>query len=221
MVTYSDVISLLVTFFVMMLTFSTANREKFDKARGSLEGAFGIGSNVGRLSVSGFIEERHMHHGRSTATGIDFPPEARRLEWAVMDINNRLKNRRFGLPITMLMLNRGVMIRIPAEALFVPRTAVYAAQGEHYVERLAAAIAGVPNTIEVTNHVSAAGRAAAGDPWQLTYRRSARIAQLLQMQAGIDASRISAGGMGDSCPIGYRPAPEDDRVEIILVRESR
>jgi len=220
MVTYSDVISLLVTFFVMLLTFSTADREKFDKARGSLEGAFGIGlKNISRLSVSGMIEERYMHHGRSTPTGVDFPAETLRLERTVMEINDRLKNEKFGAAITIELLNRGVMFRIPADAVFIPGTAVFAAQGEQYLAKLAAAVGVVPHAIEITSHVSGAQRAVS-DPWRITHRRSARVAQLLHRQCGLAARRLTVSGMGDSHPLGYKPSPADDRIEITLVRNE-
>ena len=41
-VTYGDMMSLLLTFFVLMISFSTIHEEEFEKAIASLHGAFGM-----------------------------------------------------------------------------------------------------------------------------------------------------------------------------------
>ena len=41
-VTFSDLMSLLLTFFVLLLSFSTISEEKFNQALMSLQGAFGV-----------------------------------------------------------------------------------------------------------------------------------------------------------------------------------
>lgn len=42
MMTFSDITTLLLTFFILIMTFSSIEKEKFDKARGSLKGALGV-----------------------------------------------------------------------------------------------------------------------------------------------------------------------------------
>jgi chemotaxis protein MotB len=42
MVTFSDMIGLLVTFFIMLMTFSTTEKEKYARMAGSLQGQFGL-----------------------------------------------------------------------------------------------------------------------------------------------------------------------------------
>jgi chemotaxis protein MotB len=222
MVTYSDVISLLVTFFVMLLTFSTADREKFDKARGALRGAFGVAMpRVSRLPVSGVVTDRFLIGGRSSPIGVDFPPETDPLQWAVMDINQRLKEEKFGTPITMHMLDRGVLLRVPAKLVFLGSSALFAPNGEEYLAQMALAVKTLPNQLEIINHV---GPALPGVPdryaWKLTQKRSGKVAEVLQKECGLAARRLSVGGMGDSRPLGRTATRQDDRIEITVLRNE-
>lgn len=222
MVTYSDVISLLVTFFVMLLTFSTQDKEKFDKAKGSLQGALGIGMDeAGRLSQTGMLTERSHSGGRASSTGMDFPPDTEELQRTVLDMNFRLKEEKLGLAITMRMMRRGVGLRIPAGLIFHGDTALLKLRGEEYMSKIAAAVRALSNNIEVMNYVdrgpAIGGREAA---WRLTHARSARIVEFLNKRRGIEAKRFTAGGMGDSRPLRRKPTSWDSRVEITLLYKT-
>jgi len=223
MVTYSDVISLLVTFFVMLLTFSTADREKFDKVAGSLKGALGATMpEVSRLPVSGMMTERLLLAGRSSPSGSDFPPETELLLWAATNINLRLKNEKFGIALTMHLLSRGVMLRIPANAIFIGNSALLSPSGEDYLSKIALAVRALSNDIEVMSY---AGRelksSGEGSAWDLTHKRSARVAEFFQKRWGIAPQRLVVGGMGCSRPLGRNPSSRDDRLEITVLRKKK
>ena len=222
MVTYSDVISLLVTFFVMLLTFSTQDKEKFDQAKGSLQGALGIGlTGEGRLPQTGMLTERWHSGGRASSKGMDFPPDTEELQRIVVNINIRLKREKYGLGITMKMMRQGVRLRIPTGLIFHRNTALLKLRGEEYMSKMADAVRALSNNIEVMNYVergpAIGGREAA---WRLTHERSARIVEFLNKRRGIEAKRFTAGGMGDSQPLRRKPTLRDSRVEITLLYKT-
>lgn len=222
MVTYSDVISLLVTFFVMLLTFSTQDKEKFDKAKGSLQGALGIGlPAMGRLPQAGMLTERWHSGGRASSRGMDFPPDTEELQRTVMNINFRLKREKYGLAITMRMIRQGVRLRIPTGLIFHGSTALLKLRGEEYMSKIAMAVGALSNNIEVMNYVergpAVGGREAA---WRLTHERSAKIVEFLNKRRGIKAKRFTVGGMGDSRPLRRKPTLRDSRVEITLLYKT-
>jgi len=75
MVTYGDSITLLLTFFVLLLTFSTPNEEDYQQfARGLLSGGrtMGLMSHRGNSMVS---EEQLLAASRLTEDGAEKPPE--------------------------------------------------------------------------------------------------------------------------------------------------
>jgi chemotaxis protein MotB len=222
MVTYSDVISLLVTFFVMLLTFSTQDKEKFDKAKGSLQGALGIGlEEVGRLPQAGMLQERIGPGGRASDRGMDFAPETEALEKTVLDMNFRLKREKLGLAMTMTMMRRGVRLRIPAGLIFHSNTALLKLRGEEYMSKIAASIKVLSNNVEIVSHVERGPAISRGEAaWRLTHEQSAGIAEFLHKRLGIKAKRLSVGGMGDSRPLRRKPTPRDSRVEITLLYKT-
>jgi len=222
MVTFSDVMSLLVTFFVMLLTFSTADKEKFDKARGSLRGAFGVTmSEVSRLPESGMLTERLLISGRSSPSGMDFPPDTDPLQWAVTNINSRLKKEKYGAPLTMQLLGRGVLLRIPSSVIFTRNTAMFAPLGQDYLSRIAMAVRVRSDQIEVMCHVGSEFKGTArGSAWDLTQRRAAKVAEFLDKGWGVAPGRLVVGGMGGSRPLGRNPARNDDRIEITIPRKK-
>ncbi len=222
MVTYSDVISLLVTFFVMLLTFSTTDREKFGKAAGALKGALGIAmSGMSRLPESGIISDRHLLGGRSSPTGVDFPPDTEKLARSVMAINVRIKNEKFGAPITMHFLSRGILLRISARLIFFENTAMFTSLGEEYLSKIAMSVEVVSNDIEIMTHAGP-GFESTFHPsaWHLTQERSARMAEFFHKRWSIKPDRMTVGGMGDSRPLGRKLKARDERIEITLLTKQ-
>ena len=50
MVTFADLMSLLLTFFVLLLSFSTMSEEAFNAATGSIKSAFGMKSEISLIN---------------------------------------------------------------------------------------------------------------------------------------------------------------------------
>lgn len=220
MVSFADLLSLLCTFFVMMLTFSTADRENFEKASGSLRGALGVTSpNVVGLSQSGMVEARYLRLGRMT-TGMDFPPEFEPLAVEVSTINTRLKEERSGQIVQIMALHRGVLIRMPSNLLFSGDTAEFAPGSSSQLSRIADVICGLPNEVEIVSHLRT-NYAGEQSPWDITEERAAQVAQFFHRSKDIEQARICVGGKGTSHPILRKPSEADDRVDITLLRPEK
>lgn len=76
--TYSDVITLLMTFFILLLTFATTEPEKFDKVQTSAfgsSGATGIAGHVHtRMDNKSWVERVRPRAARIAMTGSEMPP---------------------------------------------------------------------------------------------------------------------------------------------------
>ncbi|MCA9263011.1 MAG: flagellar motor protein MotB [Planctomycetales bacterium] len=77
--TYSDVITLLMTFFILLLTFATDEPEKFERMQVSMFGGSGssgiAGENQGALDQDSFVMRERPRSGRITMRGSEIPPE--------------------------------------------------------------------------------------------------------------------------------------------------
>jgi flagellar motor protein MotB len=76
--TYSDVITLLMTFFILLLTFSTTEPEKFDKVVSSAFGSSGATGVVGhvheRMDNKSSVQRVRPRAARIAMTGSEMPP---------------------------------------------------------------------------------------------------------------------------------------------------
>jgi len=222
LVTFSDVMSLLLTFFVMLLTFSTQDREQFDKASGSLRGAMGVlSSDPGRLPYTGLIKDRYLTVGRQTSAGMDFPPEFEPLAYEVTGLNTRLKNQKIGASIQMLALSRGVLVRIPSSLVFEKDASRLAPGGEACLSAIADVIRELPNEIEIAAHLRTDFPRGGGDAWEITHQRAGRIAEVFAAREGIPAERVCVSGKGADHPIARVPSPLDDRIDLTLLTPGK
>ena len=77
-VTYSDVITLLMTFFILLLTFANSEPEKFELMQQSLFGAGGSAGNVGKredsLDKPTIVVRARPASSRLTIRGAEIPP---------------------------------------------------------------------------------------------------------------------------------------------------
>ena len=221
MVSFADLLSLMCTFFVLLITFSTADKENFEKASGSLRGALGVTSpNVAGLPQSGMIDARYLRLGRAATIGMDFPPEFEPLAQQVSVINTRLKEDKAGTVVQLLALSRGVLVRIPSNLIFVPDAARFAPGSDARLTRLAQIISGLPNEVEIVAHLRTEY---AGDrsAWDITQDRAAQVAEFLRKSRDIAPARLCVSGKGTSHPIMRTPSPSDDRIDITLLKPEK
>jgi chemotaxis protein MotB len=231
MLTYSDTISLILTFFVMLLTFSTADQEKFDKAAGGLRGGFASLGEVGISARPSIVADRFSRSGRATAYGFETPPELGPMPWEVIPLDARLKRRLIGTPITAASGRKGFLLRMPSDELFDGNTAVLTEEGLDLIERIASVIRYLPNDIEVAAHTDGTSRGGPGSPADTDLSISRGTAVLKEFEAvtrtadqgtGIEPRRLALSAPGATLPLVDQTDPsaaaKNRRVEIILLR---
>jgi len=222
LVTFSDVMSLLLTFFVMLLTFSTQDREQFDKASGSLRGAMGVVMpDIGRLPRTGMLKDRHFTVGRHTPAGMDFPPEFEPLAYEVSGLNVRLRNQKIGATIHMLALSRGVLVRIPSGLVFEKDSSRLAPNGQRLLDTVAEVVRELPNEIEIAAHLRTDFPQPGDVAWEITHQRAGRIAEILAARKGLSPARLCVSGKGSDHPISRVPSTLDDRIDITLLTPEK
>jgi len=220
--TYSDMVTLLLTFFVLLFTFSTIDVMKFQKMLLSFRGAIGV-----MESGRSFQEDEAVFSGR---TRVD-AGESRVQTTDIMKVAQRIREtiREQGLQqdVTVAVNERGVVVSIAEGLLF--RTGAYELRPEG-VE----VIASVGNILqEIENQVSVEGHTDnvpfrrggfVGDNWALSSLRAARIVAVLEERSGIEARRLQSVGFGPSRPIMPNDTPEhrqmNRRADIVILSQN-
>ena len=218
-VTFSDIVSLLVTFFIMLLTWSTLETEKFEMIAGSLQGALGVTSAA--TDRTALMRKDQLRTQRSDNQGTDEPPDVKPAADPFEFMTIRLK-RELGEAIDFEKIDTGHRIRITAGSLFAAGSAELTPTCRRGLDALARALAPRYNPIRVEGHTDGSFRPSSRYPtaWALSVARAVTAARYLS-RAGVEPERLSVAGYGDHRPAFRGPSPalqaRNRRVEIVVL----
>lgn len=208
--TYGDLMSLLLVFFVFIVSFSTIQESKFHDAAVSLRGAFGLASYPPTvLQLPELAAARELARERQEATD-----RARELEQSLLAAG---LDREVDIEVT----ERGVAIRVNAPFLFASGRAQLRPEAQALLERLGGFLARFPQPVRVEGHTDAVPISTErfGSNWELSAARAVAVARAFQA-AGLDPGRLSAAGYGEHRPAAGNGTPEERarnrRVEILM-----
>lgn len=210
MVTYGDLMSLLLTFFVLLLSFSTISEKDFNEAIMSLQGALGV--LTGQPSVLGNWPEESQP--RSPAAVEKRAQELqRRMQVADLDEDVKIDIDREG---------GFVKITLPGEMLFESGQARLRATAFEILEDVADVFADLPNAfIEARGHtdnVPVGPENGFSDNWDLSFQRANAVVQYLRRQVGMAGNTFESVACGSDQPIATNTTPagraENRRVEL-------
>lgn len=208
--TYGDLMSLLLVFFVLLVSFSSIQESKFHEAAASLQNAFGIGSGPPSvLQLAEVATARNLARERQEATD-----SARELEQSLLAAG---LDREVDIAVT----ERGVAIRVNAPFLFGSGEAELRPESRALLDRLGGFLARFPHPVRVEGHTDAVPIRTArfGSNWELSAARAVAVARAFQA-AGLAPERLSAAGYGEHQPVAGNGTPEERarnrRVEILM-----
>jgi len=234
MLTYADAMSLLLTFFVLLLTFSTTNEEDFQTAAGGLAGALGEMPGGTVDSVPSIVEERIADLGRASARGPEGPSELGPVTRKIMPIHVRIKERFEGTAVTVATARAGIVIRLPSDRVFDGQTAMLSDTGRSEIAKVASVIRYLPNDIEIAAHTD--GREPGGPGGtadiELSLAQATTIARFLGNFSSMDdpTRRITLERIGIIASGGLNPIDRSNsaaarrrnrRIEITLLKHAR
>ncbi|NPV71243.1 MAG: flagellar motor protein MotB [Firmicutes bacterium] len=222
--TYGDMMSLLLTFFILLFALSTINEAKFRLARASLAAAFG-----------GIFTEN------TTVVGEATPPTQQQLEAALQElerqdfaqfedvrqaVQNYVAREGLATQIEVSEDSRGLIIRFADSVLFDLGKADLRPDARSILDKVIAVIKPLPNHIRVEGHTDDLKINTERFPsnWELSAGRSSAVARYFIDRHGMPPTRLSIAGYGE-----YRPiAPNDSesnrrrnrRVDIVILRLS-
>ena len=209
--TYGDMMSLLLTFFVLIVSFSSMQETKFQQAASSLKDAFGVLS--ASESVIAFNQPLVPAHNPSEEEA-DTLYEVRAVEKFILDEG-------LDKQVAVEVREDGVLFRLNAPFLFKSGGAELAEEPKGVLEEMSRFFTKFPYKIEVEGHTDdiPIGSAKFPSNWELSAARAVTVARYFQ-SVGMPPSRIAATGYGEFHPIADNATPEgrekNRRVEIFL-----
>ncbi len=235
MTTFADLSTLLLTFFVLMLSMANIDIQKFRELLGSVRDAFGVqfqekGDYQAAVKENLFQTQSTPSKTNSTTDGRNHTGESRdpsgyysEQQEAIDDIRNAVSQTRMGEMADIRGGQRGIRMRIKGALLFDAGKAELKPQALPLLNSLAEVMSRHNYYLLVEGHTDAIPITTERFPsnWELSGSRAAAVLRQL-IQVGVDAKRLTCVGLSDSYPIANNDTPEDRaanrRVEFVFTK---
>lgn len=225
MVTYSDLMSLLLTFFVLLYSMSTLDAEKFKEISRSLQTILsGIG---GPEILEGYKSEDPISSivdiENNTDEAIDRTSISDGLLFMYDRVMDYVSEKGLDAKVSVSMNKRGVFVDIKEAILFESGSAELKDGGIEVLKKLEGLINDFNNDIVIEGHTDNVpiNNALYPSNWELSTARAVKVLRYLSEVARVEPERLSAIGYGE-----YRPIVPNDsdinrannrRVNILIV----
>ncbi|NOX21270.1 MAG: OmpA family protein [Nitrospirae bacterium] len=217
MATFSDMATLLLTFFILLLSFATMDIVKFRDAMGSIQQALGfmpVGTGMFQQSSKPTTIELPVAKG---AGGIN--------QQLSNEIKDMIEERGLQDDIDFESTPRGVILRVKGRLFFNPGDASLKPEAYPVLDRIAELIKKFPNRVSIEGHTDniPIRNSKYASNWELSMARALSVLQFLTKSKGIDPKKLSIAGFADTRPIAPNDTPEgrakNRRVEFVFYEE--
>ena len=206
LLTYGDMITLVLCFFVLLFSLSEIKKDKVTKTMKAFQQQFGVLPSY-KATVQVFIQARRMT--QTEANVLRRGPLGKHLNVQIIDQGKKMK------------------IVIGGKALFRENDYKLRPAGKTLIKTdVAPDLKGYENKIEIRGHTASAAYGPGSqwaDSWELSYRRALSVMRLLVDECGIDQRRCRVVACGDTEPIASNLTAEgrikNRRVEIVMTEE--
>ncbi len=215
MVTYGDMMTLLLCFFVLLAAFSELKQDRYEEVLIAIKEAFGYTGGAGSVPTSELPMQSIIQKLQETAlyklkirtrSQVDDPGTA-------------------GREMTVKKIREGLEFTIGGLITFEPGSAKLKPRAEEELARLVSIIRGKNNKIEIRGHATGGDIRPDSEyqnMWDLSYARASAVMMFFtSREQGIRPRRIRVGARADKEPLARRVYNQVDqgvnrRVEIII-----
>ena len=217
MVTFSDLIMLLLTFFVLLLSMSSMDRRKLKEIIMHVREAAGLLEFSGSRGITDLATFIKRHRKEKE---IYFMIDRDLLRYLFMP--SMESDRKMEEIIDIIDDERGIVISFQEDIMFDPGEATLKKEAFPVLDSIARAIGSCPNDILIMGHtdnVPVQGKLYESK-WELSSYRGLSVLEYFLKEKGLLPSRFSVGGYGPSRPLYPNDTPENRalnrRIEIIF-----
>ena len=216
-VTFGDLMSLLLCFFVLLLSFSNMDRQKYKQVAGSLEKAFGVQRKLKVMDIPKGMKMIAKDFDQEIIATRIKEDLGREIDELIQDQLSELKDQ-----ISVDAEGNEVIIRLMGESTFDSGKAEIRPELKPLLTKVAEALSTSQGDIIVAGHTDNVPilRGPFKTNLRLSAARAAAVAEFFVSESRIDPKRISTMGFGEFRPIDTNDTAsgrqKTRRVEIIL-----
>lgn len=198
---FGDLMSLLLCFFVLLLSMSSMDAKKVSEAIGSLSGAMSVleGGIKTEISKQRIQESTPLENRDEQSEAVN------RISASVLEASEMVQQSG-GPAVSLEESEDGFVIRLPAKTLFKEGSAKLDDEDAIlFLKRIAMIIQEFPNDIEVsvrghTDNLAPGSSSVFRDNWELSSARAISVLKVL-VDGGTPSKRIHAAGFAEFKPI--------------------
>ena len=210
MCTFADLMSLLLCFFVLLLSFSELNRQKFKQVAGAMEEAFG----VQRIEFASDNPEGMQMISPS------FPTVPLDVKVQIMEAITEEMDK--GM-VDALESGDGVKLRVKDAVAFDEGKAMLREEFKPFLDKIGKLVAEAGLSVAVSGHTDNLPLKRDADyatNWGLSTARAVQVVEYWTARYGIPADKLAAIGLADGQPLAANDTAEgrarNRRVEIFI-----
>lgn len=224
MVSYGDMTTLLLTFFILMFNMNDISGKDFFLVLSSFRGALGMFEGGSSLS-KGRLEELGLNmmnlpsreQGRSLA---------KRLKRAVEAFKAEIQSKK----VRVSEDERGLVISLSGDAYFPPGSARLRPETRDVLKKASGIIRDLQNFVRIEGHTDSSPIPIEGvregyeTNWELSSARAVNVVRYLSEEEGVNPRKLSSVAFSQYRPIDDNNIPEgrayNRRVDIVILKEK-
>jgi len=209
--TFSDLMSLLLCFFVLIVSMSKVRENDYYAAAGSLQGAFGVMSANPAIIK---LENTPLPTLKNIQRAI--------IDQSLSNLSDFIQARNLGNDVKVVIMDKGVALTISAPLLFEIGSAELKPESFPLLDNVFVIARGWPNVIRVEGHADnqrIVGGAYESN-WDLSFARALSVVKFAMDFSKIHPSRLAPVAYGEYRPIADNSTPEGQaknrRIELFM-----
>ncbi|MBS5938110.1 chemotaxis protein MotB [Clostridium sartagoforme] len=222
LLTYSDLITLLMVFFVVLYSASNINQKKYEKLASSMNSAFTGGTGIGD-SGEGGANEGSSDEGELKPL---VQSEEEKLQGIEGQVDEMIKEMGLEGSVSTSIEERGLVISFNDSIFFESAKAEIMEDMKLKLVSLSTVLNKIDNYIRIEGHTDNVPirNEYFSSNWQLSSTRASNVVEYLINNGGISPDRLSAVGYGE-----YRPVADNStnqgrsknrRVDILILNNK-
>ncbi|KOF57436.1 MULTISPECIES: OmpA/MotB family protein [Clostridium] len=231
LLTYSDLITLLMAFFIVMYASSTADKVKMAKVSASIRSAFGASgkSVIGEDSSINLKQNDKLQEAEKDAaisTGDAQRAEENKLKEVKQKVDTYVKQNGLTGSISTNLQERGLVIRIVDTMMFDTAKADVKLDAQNRLVEIGKILKGINNIIRIEGHTDS--RPMHDQYFQsnveLSAARAANVWHVLEDKAGVPHNQLIASAYAENDPVAVNDNEADmaknRRVDIVVINSK-
>lgn len=214
--TYSDCITLLLTFFILLYSMSTVDAQKFQQVSGAL-------NEIMTGSTADSILPYNLYNGNVPLVGGETPGNGTQ---TYEGIKQFLSENDLSSTVEMTEDERGVILQLRDSILFEPGKANLIPESIDVLDKISVLIGSLNNSIIVEGHTDNVPHQSSeyASNWELSGARAVTVLRYFVDGKGLNPTRFSSAGYGEYRPIVANSSVENKaknrRVNILIVTNN-